>query len=135
KAEVSVPRSLPTSERFSPERPSTSRRALLFGGVAFLALGMWGCRPTPLSRTDRRTGDDDRIPFLDEGNVPMGIPFGEGLDGRQYTDLSRLPPGSAVIPSEQFFVRTRASELLAPLPDWPVHVGGLIRKELTVSAA
>ena len=56
-------------------------------------------------------------PFAREGQGPLDTLLGEGLDGRLYTDLSALSPEAQspiVIPTERFYVRTRASSLLHP---------------------
>ena len=53
------------------------------------------------------------VNFVGEPQVPVNVPFGTELDGRLVTDLSDLTVGKAVSPSERFYIRTRASRLLA----------------------
>ena len=65
------------------------------------------------------------IPFTGEARVPMEDAFGAELDGRLYTDLTALNPDSSVIPTERFYIRTRASELLGAQKIWQVRIGGL----------
>jgi len=50
------------------------------------------------------------IPFLDRDPrpVPVAAPAGDGLDARQFADLSTLGPGGLVAPTPRFFVRTCA---------------------------
>jgi DMSO/TMAO reductase YedYZ molybdopterin-dependent catalytic subunit len=66
--------------------------------------------------------------FGGEAPVPMGEAFGAELDGRLYTDLSKLAAESPVTPIEQFYIRTRASNLLDSRKPWLVHVGGEVAK-------
>jgi hypothetical protein len=64
----------------------------------------------------------------------METAIGEGLDGRMYTDLSRLTPQTTVTATESFYVRTRASELLEG-PKWVVRLNGLLTKPVELSLA
>lgn len=66
------------------------------------------------------------VPFSGEPRVPMGEAFGAELDGRLYTDLATLNPDKRVTPSEQFYIRTRASRLLKEEAGWAVKVGGQV---------
>jgi DMSO/TMAO reductase YedYZ molybdopterin-dependent catalytic subunit len=68
------------------------------------------------------------VEFSKEAAVPMESAFGDGLDGRMYTDLSKRSPQSAVTPTESFYIRTRASELLESEKPWTVRVNGLVAK-------
>ena len=59
------------------------------------------------------------LPFSKEGRIPLDVAIGEDLDGRLYTDLSKLsldtPDTSpTLLPTERFYIRTRASSLLQP---------------------
>jgi hypothetical protein len=63
------------------------------------------------------------VPFEDEGQSPLDTLIGDELDGRQFTDLSRLDSGHLVTPSAQFYIRTRASRLLDISVPWFVQVG------------
>jgi DMSO/TMAO reductase YedYZ molybdopterin-dependent catalytic subunit len=62
--------------------------------------------------------------------------FGEGLDGRLYTDLAALDERTLALPTERFYVRTRASSLLDAARPWRVAFGGLFTapRELTLEA-
>lgn len=75
------------------------------------------------------------LDFAQEAPVPMERAFGAELDGRLYSDLSKLTPERLVTPNDAFYLRTRASELLAPQKPWLVRVGGLLVKpfDLTIS--
>lgn len=61
----------------------------------------------------------------------MGEPLGAELDGRLFTDFSAITPDTRLIPTERFFVRTRASKLLDPIR-WDIQVGGLVSKTTTI---
>lgn len=68
------------------------------------------------------------VKFSQEARVPLETAFGDGLDGRMYTDLSSLSPQTAITPTESFYIRTRASELLDTRTPWAVRLGGLVTK-------
>jgi DMSO/TMAO reductase YedYZ molybdopterin-dependent catalytic subunit len=57
------------------------------------------------------------VPFSKEGKVLLDTLLGQNLDGRLYTDLSELSAGEApmpLVPTDRFYIRTRASTLLKP---------------------
>jgi DMSO/TMAO reductase YedYZ molybdopterin-dependent catalytic subunit len=64
------------------------------------------------------------VDFSGEAPVPMETAFGVELDGRMYTDLSKLSAQNVVTPAGSFYIRTRASELLERQKPWVVRVGG-----------
>ena len=65
------------------------------------------------------------VDFLNEPPVALAAPQGSELDGRLYTDLSVLEASDgAVTPSEKFYIRTRASELLPDSATWQLKLGG-----------
>jgi DMSO/TMAO reductase YedYZ molybdopterin-dependent catalytic subunit len=73
------------------------------------------------------------VEFANEGHAQMDAEFGEELDGRLYTNLSRLGTGNVtspnlITPVEKFYVRTRASKLLPEAAGWTVNIGGLVEK-------
>ena len=63
--------------------------------------------------------------FVGETERPLEQAFNSGLDGRLYTDLSKLEPTNLVTPSEAFYVRTRYPDLLVPEARWRISVLGL----------
>jgi DMSO/TMAO reductase YedYZ molybdopterin-dependent catalytic subunit len=75
------------------------------------------------------------VDFTQEARVPMGTAFGEELDGRMYTDLSKLADDNPMPPADAFYIRTRASQLLASQKPWRVVVGGLVEKPFTLAMA
>jgi DMSO/TMAO reductase YedYZ molybdopterin-dependent catalytic subunit len=74
------------------------------------------------------------VPFAGEGSPPMGEPIGAELDGRLFTDLSHLQPENPITPSREFYVRTRASNLLDLSKPWSIRMSGLTEKSLTLWA-
>jgi DMSO/TMAO reductase YedYZ molybdopterin-dependent catalytic subunit len=75
------------------------------------------------------------IEFLGEGRIPMDTLMDEGLDGRLYTNLSSISADRPVIPTETFFVRTRASALLDENKPWLIKAGGLLNKATEINIA
>jgi DMSO/TMAO reductase YedYZ molybdopterin-dependent catalytic subunit len=63
--------------------------------------------------------------FVGESERPLEQAFNSGLDGRLYTDLSRLESTNLVTPSEAFYIRTRYPDLLVPEARWRISVLGL----------
>jgi len=66
--------------------------------------------------------------FVREGHVEMETAIGTELDGRLYTDLSKLTSQDPVTPVERFYVRTRASKLLRDQKSWQISVDGLVKQ-------
>jgi len=66
--------------------------------------------------------------FVDEAPVPLGRVFGTELDGRLYTDLEELTPEILIIPARSFYIRTRASDLLATQDMSSIQINGLVHR-------
>jgi DMSO/TMAO reductase YedYZ molybdopterin-dependent catalytic subunit len=97
--------------------------ALDFGGLA------WPSPSQPPQRDLFAGGKQlGTVDFLNEPPVPLEVPEGSELDGREYTDLSLLEAPDAVTPTEKFYIRTRASELLPDSANWQVKLGGLVER-------
>jgi DMSO/TMAO reductase YedYZ molybdopterin-dependent catalytic subunit len=111
-------------------RPTMRRRVLLSRAGSVL-LGALAGRAVAAQPGARLLGV---IPFVDRDPrpVPVAAPAGDGLDARQFTDLSTLGPGALITPTPRFFVRTRASGGLTRRPRWQVRVGGLDRESTTL---
>ena len=75
------------------------------------------------------------IEFSHEAPVAMESALGEGLDGRMYTDLSRLTPEAPITADESFYIRTRASALLNQQEKWMVQLNGLRTKAAEIGVA
>jgi DMSO/TMAO reductase YedYZ molybdopterin-dependent catalytic subunit len=99
-------------------KPGLSRRQLLrsvgiAGGALCVGLdhflsGLLAAAPQFASGGDLLA----LVPFTSEGRVPLEQIIGDELDGRLYTDLSKLGPGHVATSAANFYVRTRASSLL-----------------------
>lgn len=75
------------------------------------------------------------VEFSHEAPVAMESALGEGLDGRMYTDLSRLTPEAPITADESFYIRTRASPLLNQEEKWTVQLNGLGTKAAEIGVA
>jgi DMSO/TMAO reductase YedYZ molybdopterin-dependent catalytic subunit len=71
--------------------------------------------------------------FIREVRVEMETALGTELDGRLYTDLSKLTSQNPVTAEEKFYVRTRASKLLRDQKSWQVSVDGLVKQPLNLT--
>lgn len=96
------------------------------GGALLTGLAFAGCRPPVAGvRGDPRAGRRQigTLRFEEEGTAPTDAPFGAELDGRLFTDLSSLTPETSVIPTERFYIRTRASRLIDLRRPWSIRIG------------
>jgi DMSO/TMAO reductase YedYZ molybdopterin-dependent catalytic subunit len=122
------------------ERKKLTRREMLktslaTGGATLLGFG--DLRLPALGRGARgEAAPEGRylelIEFVGEGLIPMETPMGAGLDGRLYTDLSSVTPDHPTTPSEKFYLRTRASELLDDRKPWAIRVTGPLKRPLEI---
>jgi DMSO/TMAO reductase YedYZ molybdopterin-dependent catalytic subunit len=120
----------------------SGRRQLLQGALIAGTALLWGFDgplwPEPAECQDTKPSTGGKmvgvLEFTGEAPVPMGQAFGAELDGRMYTNLSKLNAESPVTQIEQFYIRTRASNLLDSHKRWLVHVGGNVAKpfDLTI---
>jgi DMSO/TMAO reductase YedYZ molybdopterin-dependent catalytic subunit len=62
------------------------------------------------------------LPFFDEGGAPLSTPLGAELDGRLFTDLSKVKPENPIVSNAEFYVRTRASKLLDMTRSWSIEI-------------
>ena len=75
------------------------------------------------------------VDFADERLVQMDTAFGTELDGRLYTNLSTLKASDIATPTAEFYIRTRASEILPEAKSWQVSVDGLAGQRSRLSIA
>lgn len=81
-----------------------------------------------------RTGElEEVVPFADETG-PFEVAGGAGLDGRLYTDLSRLAPDRSITSNGAFYVRTRYPAELDPAAPWQLTLGGAVAASVTLDA-
>jgi DMSO/TMAO reductase YedYZ molybdopterin-dependent catalytic subunit len=126
----------------APAKTAMTRRSLLkatllsASGLAFDLPGFaWPALGQPRQKDTLAGGKQvGTVDFLNEPPVPLEIPQGSELDGRLYTDLSALEASdAAVTPSEKFYIRTRASELLPDSASWQVKLGGLVERPVSLA--
>jgi DMSO/TMAO reductase YedYZ molybdopterin-dependent catalytic subunit len=129
------------------------RRSFLHGAAA-LGASVVGCDQRDGSALDASRGDRDGgscpsnpaadastgpelggvaiVPFEDEAG-PFGQIEGSGLDGRLYTDLSRLDAQHLITANDVFYVRTRYPDGLNPEAPWALTLGGLVAAPKTLA--
>ena len=122
-------------------RRSLMKAALLSGGGLAVDFGgfRWPAVLQPWQKDSFASGKPlGRVDFLNEPPVPFEVPQGSELDGREYTDLSALGTANlqapeSLTPSEKFYIRTRASELLPDPATWQVKLGGLVDRPASLA--
>jgi len=75
------------------------------------------------------------LSFSDEAQFQTGQLFGAELDARLFTDLSGLNPEQSheTTPTDAFYIRTGASQLLDTRTPWTVRVSGLVQQSFNLS--
>jgi DMSO/TMAO reductase YedYZ molybdopterin-dependent catalytic subunit len=124
-------------------RKNLSRRELLKSSLAAAGVSFAGFReagwPEPVRnreidsfRHGKRLGI---VSFSEEEQFPMGKLFGAELDARLFTDLSALDPENPrePTPTDTFYIRTGASQLLDSQASWAVRVSGLVERPFDLS--
>src|SRR5262245_14692110 len=74
------------------------------------------------------------IPFGRPGaqTAPLNRLLGDGLDARQFIDLSSLSADTLVTPADRFFVRTAPGPTLPRAEGWTISLGGLAQEKATL---
>lgn len=126
-------------------RKNLGRRELLKSSLA--AAGVWlaGFReaawPEPVRNREIESFQNGKklgiMGFSDEEQFPMGKLFGAELDARLFTDLSDLNPEipHETTPTDTFYIRTGASQLLDSHTPWTVRVSGLLERPFDLSVS
>lgn len=125
-----------TSPKTMLARRSLLKAALLSGsGLAVDFAGFaWPAVLQPWQKYPLAGGKQlGTVDFFNEPPLPPEGPQGSELDGRLYTDLSLLEGPDTVTPSEKFYIRTRASELLPDSATWQVNLGGLVERPVSLA--
>jgi len=110
--------------------------SLLAGGTLLVGFDkMSWLEPSTGEDKDRFQGGKQLgiLDFVGESPAPLDTALGADLDGRLYTDLSRATPEDVVTPTEKFYIRTRASELLESQKPWLIRLGGLVDQPLNLT--
>jgi DMSO/TMAO reductase YedYZ molybdopterin-dependent catalytic subunit len=126
---------------FTGVKAKPTRRELLKAGLISGGLLLSGFDEAPWLVSEQTHPKDPfaggqqvgTVEFIHEGNVQMGLPIGQELDGRLYTDLSELSLGNQVTPAERFYLRTRASKLLPEAKSRSITVKGLVAATSTIT--
>ena len=98
--------------------------ALLTGVESFAGLLPFQTGKTEPS-SEKKLGIVD---FANEAAVPLQRAFGAELDGRMYADLAQLTPETPRNPTASFYIRTRASDLLAQQNLTSIQIDGLVQQ-------
>jgi DMSO/TMAO reductase YedYZ molybdopterin-dependent catalytic subunit len=116
-------------------RRDFAKRGMMCGGALLVGFEEATWSIVSASRLKNRFDDDfsggkqlGTVDFVHPRPVEMDTAQGTELDGRLYTDLSKLSLQEPVIPTERFYVRTRVSRLLPDAKSWRVRVDGLGEK-------
>lgn len=113
-----------------------TRRAILKGSIIASGISIVGMRdlrlPSFFSSPQTNSFQNGRslglIEFVGEAPIPLDTAMGAGLDGRLYTDLSKVGRKNPTIPNDKFYVRTRASEFLKDGEPGRIEVTGLVKQ-------
>ena len=114
-----------------PARREFLRVSLLGSGALLLGFDKLSGFARPQNERDNPFQGGKQLGTLEfkgESQAPLDTMIGAGLDARQFSDLSRLSPEQLVTPTEKFYVRTAASELLDPSTPWMINVSGLVQE-------
>ncbi len=75
------------------------------------------------------------LDFAGESRAPLDTLTGSELDGRLYSDLSKLTRENPFPSTENFYVRTCAPNLLENENDWKIGLAGLLQKPTSLTMA
>jgi DMSO/TMAO reductase YedYZ molybdopterin-dependent catalytic subunit len=114
------------------QRSALAAGSLLIGFEKLEALKPRTIGHSPLSPEDKQLGI---VEFVGESSAPLDTIMGAGLDARLYSDLATLGPEDPLLPTEKFYLRTRASELLGSETPWKIKVRGLVDRPTDLSLA
>jgi hypothetical protein len=112
------------------------QRSLIAGGTVLFGFDrMSWLQPSKAADKDLFQGGKQVgiVDFVGESPSPLDTVLGAELDGRLYTDVSSMTPENLVTPTERFYIRTRASELLENEKPWLIRLGGLVEQPLNLT--
>jgi len=119
-----------------PDRREFLRASLLGSGTLLLGFDKLSGFARPQNERDNPFRGGKQLGILEftgESQAPLDAIIGAGLDARLFSDLSRLSPEQLVTPTEKFYTRTCASELLDAGKPWTIKVGGLVQEPLNLT--
>jgi DMSO/TMAO reductase YedYZ molybdopterin-dependent catalytic subunit len=110
--------------------------SLIAGGTLLLGFDRISCvEPSRGEEKDPFQGGTQLglVDFVGESRAPLDTVLGTDLDGRLFTDLSTMSLKDPITPTDKFYIRTRASELLEDEKPWLIRLGGLIEQPLNLT--
>lgn len=119
-----------------PDRREFLRGSLLGSGTLLLGFDRFSAFTQPQNEPDNPFQGGKQfgiLEFTGESHAPLDTIIGAGLDARLFSDLSGLRPEQSVTPTEKFYVRTTASELLDSGKLWTIDVRGLVQEAVHLS--
>ena len=120
----------------APNRRDLLRVSLICGGALLAGFDkLTGFTEFSSTRNDPFEGGKPLglLEFVGESRTPLNSVIGAGLDARLYSDLSGFTPQRLVTPTEEFYLRTSASELLGSEKPWSIQLRGLIQKPVDIT--
>lgn len=73
------------------------------------------------------------IPYVEEGNSPIGTLIEGSHQGRLVVDLAKLTEETLVTPNDEFFIRTRYPDGLDPKGRWTIQASGHVREPSSIA--
>ena len=119
-----------------PNRRDFLRTSLLSGGVFLSGFDkLTGLTASGSTRIDAFAGGQllGSLGFIGENRAPLNSIIGVGLDARLYSDLSPFTPERHVTRTEEFYLRTGASERLEPQKPWSIQLRGLVQRPVDLA--
>ena len=119
-----------------PNRRDFLRTSLLSGGVFLSGFDkLTGLTASGSTRIDAFAGGQllGSLGFVGENRAPLNSIIGVGLDARLYSDLSPFTPERHVTRTEEFYLRTGASERLEPQKPWSIQLRGLVQRPVDLA--
>jgi len=114
-----------------PDRREFLGASLLGSGALLLGFDKLAAFAQPQNEPDNPFRGGKQLGILEftgESQAPLDAIIGAGLDARLFSDLSGLTPDQFLTPTEKFYVRTTASELLDPSKLWMINVSGFVQE-------
>ena len=108
-------------EKYLTRREWLARTTMLACGTVFFGLDQAALAQytTDILAGSRYVGI---VPFVNEPPQIMDRPVNEELDGRLLTDLSKIGQSMGVVPTDIFYIRSRASKLLKLGQPWSIKI-------------
>jgi DMSO/TMAO reductase YedYZ molybdopterin-dependent catalytic subunit len=104
------------------------------GGLLLVGMDFaWNSLTNPVEAEDAGNKQLGIVPFVSETEVQLGTPINSGLDGRLFTDLTKLTPDSLITDTNKFYIRTRCPDQIDYKSPWLININGLVEKPVSVT--